>query len=769
MEIAHLPHTFVGCEVSTYFPEDNCKLHVLVYRITPAEFKDIDKLRENVFELVPYLVQHNIPHALAHPFYLINDRLTVEHFEQCLLLFSHFELNGNSDEALNRTLEYILSNLNPTMIDILADRHKIAPLFGDPWRKGFTGGSDDHSSLNIAQTYTEVAGARNVSEFWDGIHERRSRVGGRKQSTPLTLAHNIYGVAYQYYRSRFNLPSQYEHNVLMQFLDRMLQVRERKEQKIVSRLYSRWKRKTSPKLPSDSNTSLTKLLQYTAHRLISEDTQLAEAVDRGAESYREPDRLWFRFSNRVSNDLLRHLAGHVADRVIGANPFDLFHGIGSAGALYTMIAPYFVAYAIYCKNRRFSERVEEAFANGSSQRNRTRVGHFTDTFEEVNGVALTLKKQTELAQKTGKDLTMLTCTANGENKPYALGARYFQPVGVYELPEYPEQKLFIPPLLEMMQFCYEHNFTHIHAATPGPIGLCALAIARIMKLPFYTTYHTAVPQFAWHLKRDSGIEDLMWTYMLWFYDQSDVIFSPSKATAAELIEKGISADKIKLIPRGVDIERFHPGKCNEEWRRRNGTTFLYVGRVSKEKNLPLLCRAFARIAKIHPEVMLVVVGDGPYLQEMKETMDGTPCVFTGYLEGDELASIYASCDAFVFPSTTDTFGNVVLEAQASGIPIIVTNMGGPRENVIEAETALVIDGDDEAALVTAMKTMLAHPERGQRMGENARRYAETRSFEKAFDEYWKLYDEAPVQKSQPSIIRPDFAESLFATSESSVA
>jgi glycosyltransferase involved in cell wall biosynthesis len=124
---------------------------------------------------------------------------------------------------------------------------------------------------------------------------------------------------------------------------------------------------------------------------------------------------------------------------------------------------------------------------------------------------------------------------------------------------------------------------------------------------------------------------------------------------------------------------------------------------------------------------------------MRETMRGMPCIFTGYLEGDDLSAVYASCDLFVFPSTTDTFGNVVLEAQASGIPVIVTNEGGPRENIIPGETGLVVESGHELSMLEAMHALLTDPQRLRAMGSAARRYVESRSFESVFDKVWELY------------------------------
>ena len=134
-------------------------------------------------------------------------------------------------------------------------------------------------------------------------------------------------------------------------------------------------------------------------------------------------------------------------------------------------------------------------------------------------------------------------------------------------------------------------------------------------------------------------------------------------------------------------------------------------------------------------------------------MEGTPCIFTGYKEGEELSGIYASCDVFAFPSATDTFGNVILEAQASGLPVIVTDSGGPQENVIPNKTGLIVKAGDAESLLHALETLLSDAALRKKMGVAARRYMENRSYEKAFEQTWGMYqgDSAPTE-SEPILV-----------------
>jgi glycosyltransferase involved in cell wall biosynthesis len=182
-----------------------------------------------------------------------------------------------------------------------------------------------------------------------------------------------------------------------------------------------------------------------------------------------------------------------------------------------------------------------------------------------------------------------------------------------------------------------------------------------------------------------------------------------------------------------------------------GIKLLYVGRISKEKNLPLLAEVFKRLVEVAPQVQLVLVGNGPYLQELRSVLEGTPTVFSGYLEGENLATVYASCDLFVFPSTTDTLGNVILEAQASGLPVIVTDCGGPQENMRAGLTGLVAAADDAESLLEAIQSLLDSPDRRRQMARAARHTMEGRSCERAFDRTWAMYQEQCREPEWPLV------------------
>ncbi len=766
-EILGLKGVFISEEVTTYFPEDGCKLHVLVYNISEKDHHNIQKLRENVYSLVTYLNQKHIFHAWAHPLYSVNSKLTIENFEKGLLLFKNLELNGARSEEQNECLRFLASSLNPEIVDRLSKKHNLTPIEQMSWKKNLVGGSDDHGSLTLARCYTEVAEASDLLSFFRGIECGGSMALGTK-STPLSLAHTIYSIAYRFYGKKFDLEKYVHSDVIFCLLDRFLYPARKQQPRLLARLGHLWNHRRRPNYADNQIRNVVDLLKSEADQLLWDNPKLSGILKYGCRDSANVEKEWFDFVNTLSNKVLCHFADHIMDSLSGAHVLNLFDSLGAAGSLYCMLAPYFLAYSIFSKDRQFSERVRSNWVRSSSDHGtlETNVGHFTDTFYEVNGVAATLKRQIEAARLANKKYTVITCDA--EENQNGEGIHNFRPIKVYSLAEYPEQKLFYPPFLEMLNYCYNKKLTHIHSATPGPVGLAALAISRILNLPLIGTYHTALPQYTQYLTNDALVADLMWKYIIWYYDQMDLVLVPSRSSAEELIEKGLNGTRIRIMPRGVDQELFHPSRRNgcldKHCIKKEEIKLLYVGRVSKEKNLEILVSAFKKLIELKREVRLFIVGDGPYKEEMAEALRHTPTVFTGYIKGEDLAGIFASADLFVFPSTTDTFGNVVLESQASGVPVIVTDRGGPRENIIPGETGIVVKGDDEMSLVSGLLELLEDRTRLEAMGKAARLYAESRCFGSAFEESWKLYREADAKPNRYSPESSQFPGGKFAAS-----
>ncbi|MBN1905789.1 MAG: hypothetical protein JW927_11905 [Deltaproteobacteria bacterium] len=348
LEIAHLDNTFVSEEITTYFPDDRCKVHVLAWNINEKHHEDITRYRENIFDLVKYLNKEGIIHSLAHPTYSLNDRLTFERFEQLLLMFNIFEINGTRDEYQNNALKNILERLDKKIIEGFCNKYNMEATGPEPWIKGITGGSDDHSSLNIARTYTEVEGEFDIHGFLDGIRAGHS-IPRSTPSTPKTFGRNLYSIAYQFYNKKVNLNKYSNDELLLRFAGKILTNGNGYES-----IYKKLRGYIGYQRPDYFNKTTDRTFQgqllSEAREIISQDQEMMAVAKTGEGSDSEKDEMWFNFINNVAEKLLQGSANSILKSLSGANLFDIFSTIGSAGSLYTMLAPFLWKYLIWFYN-----------------------------------------------------------------------------------------------------------------------------------------------------------------------------------------------------------------------------------------------------------------------------------------------------------------------------------------------------------------------------------------------------------------------------------
>jgi glycosyltransferase involved in cell wall biosynthesis len=367
----------------------------------------------------------------------------------------------------------------------------------------------------------------------------------------------------------------------------------------------------------------------------------------------------------------------------------------------------------------------------------TKRAWFTDTLEDVNGVATTIRKMTAAALQSGADLIVVT--SRQEINIADIPIRNFTPIGEFELPEYELQKLSFPPVLHLLEYIQRERFTELIISTPGPVGLTALLAAKMLDLKTVGIYHTDFPQYVRILTQDNYMETLAWNFMHWFYSQLDLVYVNSADYRQRWIDRGISPDKLKILPRGLETSLFTPANRNPNFwqkygKKPNELGVLYVGRVSKEKNIDIAVAACEKLRGEGLAVRLLIVGDGPYLRELRQAVPHA--CYTGYLRGSELAMAYASSDIFAFPSTTDTFGNVVLEAQAAGIPCVVSNRGGPCELVENGSDGFVTQALDVGDFARALRALAKDAELRKMMGQEARKRVRDRNWDSAFRQFW---------------------------------
>jgi len=388
-----------------------------------------------------------------------------------------------------------------------------------------------------------------------------------------------------------------------------------------------------------------------------------------------------------------------------------------------------------------------------------RVGLFTDTLDDVNGVGRFIRDMAEQAHRSGAKLVVHTCS---DRTKYDLPNRKnFVPLLSRPLPYYEDLKLTLPPVLEVLEWADRQQFDAIHVSTPGPMGLCGWLAAKMLRVPLLGTYHTDFPAYVDNLTRDHRIVLGATEYMKWLYGQMAGVFARSRAYHFNLQNIGVADDRLRDILPGINTAKFHPRHRDVNvWAERGIAEphkLLYVGRVSVEKNLPLLVESFKRLCQIRGDAALVVAGDGPYLAEMRKSLKGYPAYFLGYQNDAELGPLYAGSDLFIFPSRTDTLGQVVMEAQASGLPVLVSDEGGPREMMDDGLTGLVLPGTDASRWCRAIDELLIDEPRRLRMARTAPTRINRYSLEKTFEGFWQehvLAVEPPDRDEEHALLAP---------------
>jgi len=744
LEIGALPGVFISEEVSVVFPEDGCKVHVLVYGITEAQHREIQPLRTNIYELQKFLVASGITHAVAHPLHAINEDLTPTHLQKLALLFRHFEtLNGRYPSVLSESTRFALERLTPHDIERFVSLTGLEPTHDEPWKKVFIGGSDDHGGIYPARAFTETPASSSVIEFLANVRAGDCAALG-EPGTALTMAHGTYNVAFQFAKAKFAVKADDPGVGLVEkMFSRFMEGKAPTEFTFAEKMGFLAQGIISGKIfdmVKPGNASLWKeLAGYFS------EPKVKAALAHATEGVSEPERRAFLMANMIANQLGFRFFNQFIGQITTGKFIESIQTISPLIPIVALLSPYLHAFRAPSRGRLASyskalcEEVPEVLLN-------RRRAWFTDTLEDVNGVATTIRRMTSAGVATGHDIIVVV--SRSEIADQGIPLKNFEPVGEFELPEYELQRLSFPPVLAIMDYISRGNFGEVIISTPGPVGLAALAAAKMLGLRTSGIYHTDFPQYVRILTEDSFMETLTWNFMHWFYSQLDVLWVNSEDYRKTWIQRGIASERVKILPRGLDIEFFRPSRrdaCFWSARglRAGEVAMLYVGRVSKEKNLDLIVSAWKKVpseARIRP----IFVGDGPYREEMQRQLPDA--IFTGYLRGDDLAVAYASADFFAFPSTTDTFGNVILEAHASALPVIVSDVGGPRDLVSSGEDGFVTRAMDVDELSNRMAALATSAESRARMGAAGRRKVETRDWQEAFERFWNASPDQPEEK-----------------------
>ncbi len=738
LDIADLPGVFISEQVTTWFPEDHCQVHILVWGLSEPQHRDISHIRDNIYDLQKYLAAENLAHAVAHPLYRLDEKFSRRHIERLLLLFRHFEgLNGLRDALLSELIQSLLGSLTPAKMEELAANQGLAPTHPEPWIKVLTAGSDDHGGISPARAWSELPRSASVPDLLGHLRAGHVTINGTG-GTPLGLSHGVYQILYSFIREKFFRGSSQSGDLIEKVFSRFMEGRDPTEFSFPEKMAFLAQGIATGKifeLAKPMNASLWK--QFAT---LFSHSDFKGSLARETAGIAEPERRAFIIANSLANQVAYRVFTRFVREISTGNPLESIQDISALTPILVALAPYLYAFQSQTPDRRWLAGVLVPICGHlPTPLQNLKRAWFTDTLEDVNGVANTIRKMTAAGVAAGKEIVVVT--SRFEITPGAIPIKNFQPIGEFELPEYELQKLSFPPVLQIVDYIQREKFTEVIISTPGPVGLVALLAAKILGLRTSGIYHTDFPQYVGILTDDRSLETLTWVYMHWFYSQMDIVYVNSEHYRRCWIERGIPAEKLKILPRGLDTSLFNPDRRTEAVREQFGArdgepVLLYVGRISKEKDLDILAAAYRKLREKHPTARLVFVGDGPYLKELRDTLPDA--IFTGYLSGGDLARAFASADIFVFPSTTDTFGNVVLEAMASGLPAIVSDTGGPRELVKNGVTGYVTRSHDVESFATATGRLLADPVLREAMRVNARAAVQARDWSEAFAKFWAV-------------------------------
>ena len=685
----HPLDTFVSCEVTSYFPEDNVKVHILVYGITQEQFSMIMKIRRDLYKLRNYIARNNIAYSVAHATYDQDGKLSFDHIEKLVLLFDVFEIiNGGASERANSLLKSYLSALTDHTLDELQAKHKITPISKEPWIKSFTGGSDDHSGILIGTAYTESA-AQTVEEFLSSLRHKKTQAFGLSGSFESYAT----GVVKHIHDYRSNRDGKYKRTKMSDFLQLFFVGEE-------GNIVKRFRKSHSLRLLKQKNNKIHKAL----HKVLEEMTDKSEQ-----EIANKIPRVYDQVAN-LHDQMFRSVVLALTKKLPQGDIFKVFQHLSSLFPM-TLLASPFVG---SLRHQVLKSNIRKKLIEGSNKVYAEKALWFTDTITDLNGVSVTLRQIAEQSQSLGYRLKLVTCVDLASNTT-RLPNNTINLDPIYEAPApgYEHQIIRFPSLLTMMKKVSKEQPDQIIISTPGPVGLGALLCAKLLDLPVKAVYHTDFAQQILMNTGETALANMVNRTVNLFYKQFDKVYVPSQSYIHKLIDGGLRPETLEIFPRGIDLSVYRQSDSSTDQKsallRRHQLhgkfTLIYAGRVSQDKNLDLLVEIAALANLKKPGLFnLVIAGDGPYLTTLKEKFTlQSQVLFTGRLNSKELVNWYQSSDLMVFPSHTDTFGMVILEAQACGLPCIVTGSGGPKEIIDPDKTGTIVRTDNARDWVASIK------------------------------------------------------------------
>jgi len=679
LEIADRPDVFISEELTAWFKDEPQAVHILCYGITPDDHDWLQAHSGDLEQCAAHLRDRDITCALAHPFYAVAAPLGSRHRRRLAELFDIWEVrNGARAPELNAP----------------------AAVYVDTYGGVGIGGSDDHAGVDVGRTFTQTPAAETPAAFLAHVRAGRAADGGDEGSAA-KWAHAAMAIAVRSLGDPGGSDAPDPRTVLS-ILERVLREADARSGALGMDLG-----------PDGARALLRAWLDALGLPGRPKDVLALLQDDRFAHAD---------LFRRARTEHERRLAAAVrAGLERGARGGDWAAAVPSIFDACVPAIPYAPAAAFLGKEKRKLRR-----EGGEDARSPHRVALIADGVAGTHGVTRTLA-EIRARGVPGFEVEIVGTDPNVDRR---LGA-----VADVEVPFYPGLRVGVPSVPGIVEALAEGCYDLVHLCTPGPCGAAAAVVARIMQLPVVGSYHTEFTAYARLRAPGAPVEALVGAAMRAFYGPCRVVLSPSAASDAVLARMGVGTERVRRWDRGVDPERFRPDLrvpgCFGPGDGRPRVHVLYAGRLTREKGAELLADAFLAARARDPRLHLVLAGGGPEEALLRERV-GEHATFLGWLEGEALARAYASADLFLFPSRTDTFGQVLLEAQASALAVVAVDEGGPRSLVEEGVTGLLRPADP-LALAGAVAGLAADPEGRARLGRRARAATVERTWERALE------------------------------------
>jgi glycosyltransferase involved in cell wall biosynthesis/predicted metal-dependent phosphoesterase TrpH len=695
LELADRPDCFVSEELTARFAGEPQAVHVLTYGITPGDHEWLQAHSGDVEACAAYLHDNGIACALAHPFFNVAAPLTRRHRRRLAELFPVWEVrNGSRAAELNMPAAVYIETHGGTGI----------------------GGSDDHAGVDIGRTFTEAPAAATPEEFLAHLRRGDAEAHG-EQGSAAKWAHAAMALATRAFvvgrpgvgdggdplggqqrgGSGEGVPSVPSSGsagpdpaAVLKMAERVIREGAAREGKIAADVGS-----------DDARALLEAWLDG-----VGLEVRGRELIDYlQADEFSHAD-LYRRARRRHDRGLRKAIDGGaqaVADGDFPAAVTGLFEALVPA-------VPYAPATAFLG-----AEKAKLRDRRGERQR----VAVIADGIGSMHGVTHTIEQIRERGVP-GFEVDIVG-TDPGVDRRLPSAAEL-------EIPFYEGMTLGVPGLPDLVETLAEGSYDLVHVTAPGPAGIAATLMSRIPGVPLLASYHTEIATYAGMRTRDGALEALIRAGLGAFYSAPAAVLSPSPSADASVVALGADPGRIGRWERGVDVARFDPAKADRDVFP-GEIKVLYSGRLTREKGVDLLAETFIRAHAADPRLHLLLAGGGPEEGELRQRLGGR-ATFLGWLGGEDLPRAYASADAFLFCSSTDTYGQVILEAAASGLPVVAVAEGGPAALIENRHTGLLCRADADHLAGTLLQ-LASSPQLRRRLGDAGVRVARQRSWERS--------------------------------------